>query len=116
AEEKLEQFARGTVETGPPAKGSTDTPLGALSRAILWTPGTTLHVRFLDGAVALRERVKSVAVEWTKYANLRFNFDDSPNAEVRVSFRQAGSWAFQGKDGLNVPRNMPTVNYGYTTA
>jgi conflict system STAND superfamily ATPase len=127
AEERLKLLAQGASErTAEPKPGTSDAspkptealpsvgkPLGTLSRSSLWAAGGTLHLRFLDGPPPLRDRVRRVAEEWTKYANLTFAFDDAPNAELRVSFRQPGSWAFLGKTALEVPRNQPNINYGY---
>lgn len=87
--------------------------LGPLSRSSLWKPGTTLHVRFLDGAPALRTQVERAATEWTKYANLNFDFDDAADAQIRISFKEDDSWAFQGNQALAVPPDEPTVNLGF---
>ena len=83
-------------------------------RAALWEPGTTLTVRFLDGSPALRGKVAKAASEWLKYANLKFEFDDDKeDAEVRVTFEGDGSWAYQGRSGLTVPIDQPTVTLGW---
>jgi hypothetical protein len=103
-----------TVQTRADASSPYD--LGALSRADVWTPGTTLRFRFLDGAATLRRRVQRVAMEWTRYANIDFAFGDDADAEVRISFKQdGGSWAYPGKAVLKVPRNEPTLNLGFVT-
>ncbi|MGH9901865.1 MAG: hypothetical protein ACRD68_08655, partial [Pyrinomonadaceae bacterium] len=81
----------------------------------LWENGATLRVRFMDGEPAVHERVKKFASEWTKYANLRFAFGAAPDAEIRVSFRGAGSWSYVGTDALGVPPGSPTINFGWLT-
>ena len=45
-----------------------------------------------------------------KYANLRFEFLTAGDAEVRLSFKQAGSWSFRGTDALAVPQDEATIN------
>jgi energy-coupling factor transporter ATP-binding protein EcfA2 len=81
----------------------------------LWSTGSTLRVRFLDGDAAVQDKVMQIAQEWTKYANLRLEVSSAPDAEVRVSFKQPGVWSFIGTDALGVPRGQPTVNFGWLT-
>ena len=87
----------------------------ALLKKKLWKPGRTLHVRFLDGDPKVKAKVAAVAQEWSKYANIHFAFDDAPNAEIRISFLQPGSWSYIGTDCLMIPPNQPTMNYGWLT-
>lgn len=81
----------------------------------LWANGKTLRFRFLGGSPALRQRIEQVAQEWTQYANIKFVFDDSPDAEIRIGFDRGGTWSFIGTDALAVPRNRPTMNFGWFT-
>ena len=81
----------------------------------LWSNGSTLRVRFLDGDAAVQDKVIQIAQEWTTYANLRLEVSSAPDAEVRVSFKQPGVWSFIGTDALGVPRGQPTVNFGWLT-
>jgi hypothetical protein len=85
-------------------------------RARLWEVGSTLTVRFLDGPRALQSKIEDAAVQWLEYANLRFEFADHKKAQIRISFnKDGGSWAFLGKDGLDVPASEPNVNFGWLT-
>lgn len=61
-----------------------------------WVPGSTLRVRFLDGAAHLRERVMAAAVDWTAHAHLRFAVVDDGDAEIRVTFDGSGNWSALG--------------------
>ena len=80
----------------------------------LWKPGRTLHVRFLDGEPVVQQKVEAIAHMWEDFANIKLAFDDDPNAEIRVSFTLgAGSWSYLGTDALTIPKNMPTMNYGW---
>ncbi len=81
-------------------------------RGRLWKPGSTIRVRFLDGNDKLKNIVKAAIAEWLKYTNLKVDYTDDPDAEIRVSFKEAGSWSFLGTDALGIPRNQPTLNYG----
>ena len=74
---------------------------------------TTLHVAFLDGAPALRKRVEVAAHQWSEHCAIEFVFDDSADAEVRVSFLLPGSWSYVGTDCLAIPTDKPTMNFGW---
>lgn len=76
-----------------------------------WANGTTIRIRFLDGDSKSQDEVKKIAQEWTKYANLKFEFIANGDAEIRVSFKQPGSWSFLGTDALAVPSEQATINF-----
>jgi hypothetical protein len=89
-----------------------------LVRAKMWKPGRTLRVRFLDGSATLQERVKQVALGWTQYENLRFDFGNDANSEIRISFSfdPNSSWSAIGTDCLvekYFPKYQPTMNFGW---
>jgi hypothetical protein len=79
--------------------------------ALLWANGATIRIAFLDGDPALQERVKQVAVEWTKYANLKFEFGPVEGSDIRITFYPAvgGVWSCPGTVCLHVPSNEPTM-------
>jgi hypothetical protein len=79
-----------------------------------WMNGTTLRVRFIGGTAAERATAREQAGWWSAVANLKFVFDDSPNAEIRISFDQDdGAWSYVGTDCRNIPLNQPTMNLGF---
>jgi hypothetical protein len=80
---------------------------------VLWPNGKVIKIAFLDGEEELQKKVERYAQEWTKYANLAFDFGEYKDAEVRVSFEQPGSWSYPGAMALNVPANQPTINLGW---
>jgi hypothetical protein len=84
----------------------------------LWRPGRTLRVTFLDGSPGAQEKVERYAREWTRYANLSFDFGRHLNGEIRISFLQPGSWSAVGTDALLeefFPNGQPTMNFGWLT-
>ncbi len=84
--------------------------------AKLWKPGQTIKVKFLNGTVWQKNKVKEHAVKWTYYCNLYFEFVEYGYADVRVAFNwqgDNGSWAMIGTDALKEPQNNPTVNFGW---
>ncbi|HVQ74009.1 MAG TPA: hypothetical protein VMT79_00565 [Candidatus Binatia bacterium] len=80
----------------------------------LWENGARLRVRFLGGTATQTAQVKQQAGEWTKYANMEFDFVKRRDAEIRVSFDAGlGSWAYMGTDALAIPDDQPTMNLGW---
>src|SRR5688572_18613205 len=93
--------------------------MGGRTRAIApigktWMNGSTLRVKFLGGTAAQRALVKEQAGWWSEQANLRFEFDNSPNAEIRISFDpNDGAWSYVGTDCRGIPANEATMNLGF---
>lgn len=85
-------------------------------KAKLWSPGRTLRIRFLDGDPVVQQKVIQVAEKWLQVVNLKFDFGNHPTAEIRVSFRGAGSWSHIGTDALTIKdQSKPTINFGWLT-
>lgn len=101
---------RGSIPFGQ--GGPSPLALAALTGK-LWKTGRTLRCRFLDGDPAVQARVEPFAHEWEQYANIKFVFGNDPDAEIRISFKQSGSWSYLGTDALSIPKNQPTMNYGW---
>lgn len=89
---------------------------GIGDQALLWELGRVLKIRFLDGARKLHDKVEKAASQWLDYANLSFDFGDHADAEIRVSFKQQGSWSYLGTQCLTIPDPQPNVNFGWLTA
>lgn len=80
-----------------------------------WARGRTLSVGFIGGTAKLHQKVQQYANEWTKYANIKFNFNGA-NAEIRIAFELGkGSWSYIGTDALVIPKDQPTMNFGWLT-
>lgn len=87
---------------------------GIIAVGKLWPNGSTLRIRFIDGTAEQRNTVKQYAPEWTQHANLIFEFNDAPDAEIRIAFDpSAGSWSYLGTDCQSIPRDQPTMNLGW---
>jgi len=68
----------------------------------------------LGGSNYVRDRVRHYAKEWTRHANLAFQFVNYGQADIRVSFIQNGSsWSVIGKQALQVGQNEATMNFGW---
>jgi hypothetical protein len=81
-------------------------------RGNLWKIGTRLRFHFLDGTEKEKSIVRAAIAEWAAQINLSLGETDSSEAELRISFRQDGSWSVIGTDALGLPKDQPTINYG----
>jgi hypothetical protein len=78
-----------------------------------WENGRTLHIRFMGGSPAVQKKIKEISQEWTKYANLKFVFVSSRQAEIRIAFdRKSPSFTYIGTDSLSRRPNEATMNLG----
>lgn len=90
-------------------------PRMAIVTQTLWKPGTAIKVRFLDGPDVVKQKVEEIARGWEEHANIRFEFGDDPDAVIRITFEQEGSWSNLGTVALQIPTDEPTMNYGWLT-
>lgn len=95
------------------------TPEDTTSRAVfeykkMWINGTKLRVRFLGGTPQQQAVAKEQALWWTNYANLSFDFNNAPDAEIRIAFDpNNGAWSYIGTDCLKISKTQPTMNLGF---
>src|SRR5688572_31360605 len=95
------------------------TRVGGRPRAITpigktWMNGSRLQVRFIGGTAAQKTTVREQAGWWTQHANLTFDFNDAPGADIRISFDPAiGAWSYVGTDCRSIPLNQATMNLGF---
>lgn len=80
-----------------------------------WQPGDAIRVAFMDGVESVQQRVREQALVWTEYADLTLFFGDDPDADIRISFRQPGSWSYLGVQCRRIAPHQPTMNYGWLT-
>ena len=79
-----------------------------------WINGSVITISFKDGTAKQKDMVRRIAPEWTEHANLRFEFVDSPAAQIRVSFDDGdGAWSYVGTDNLEIPVQAATLNLGW---
>ncbi len=93
--------------------------IGGRLRAVLefrkrWINGSTLKVRFMEGNSDQHAQVIEQAGWWTEHANLRFEFGDAPDADIRIAFDSSdGAWSFVGTDAKNIAQDQATMNLGF---
>ncbi|MFC0804619.1 MULTISPECIES: M12 family metallopeptidase [Sinorhizobium] len=89
-------------------------PRAAVLNGAKWQPGDLVSCRFLSGTPALHERVKSVAREWERFAELTLDFRDHGSTDIRIDFvRGNGSWSYLGTFCRRISEPEPTMNYGW---
>lgn len=89
--------------------------------AARWNRGQTLNIAFRGGTEALRKEIADVAMEWTKFGNIKFNFKDLSTGkhrewnpsdtafkhDIRIGFDQPGYWSLIGKDSCDPKITKP---------
>jgi hypothetical protein len=79
-----------------------------------WMNGSTLHVRFMSGSSTEQDVAREQADWWARVANLKFDFNNAPNAEIRITFdAKDGAWSYIGTDCRSIPLNEATMNLGF---
>ncbi len=89
----------------------------ALVKSSRWPSGSNIRIGFMDGTDAQKALVMKFAEGWIVpgLANLTFSWEAPENADVRISFRYSGSWSVIGNTCKSVPKNQPTMNFGWLT-
>lgn len=87
-----------------------------------WRTGQTIKIKFLDGDIALHETVKRIAIEWTGYANLKFEYVGiNEKADIRIGFNltgknnRYGAWSELGARTEYMPQDEQTMRLGPLT-
>jgi len=88
----------------------------ALVKLKTWTAGRTLRISFLDGDdPRVHKKVEEIASEWLDHANIKFDFINTKDGDIRISFNQLGYWSKLGRDAVATPLHLPTMNFeGFT--
>lgn len=87
----------------------------ALIHGKMWHKGRVLSICFLDGSPIQKEKTIKHAKRWLKYANVKFNFTATQSqSDIRISYQaDPGSWSYIGTDNLGIPKDEPTMNFGW---
>ncbi|KAK3944177.1 hypothetical protein QBC46DRAFT_375581 [Diplogelasinospora grovesii] len=104
------------ITTGAPVQGGGPPTSLALPIGSLWKNGRTLRVKILNGSDKIKGKIRQYGSLWTQFANLRMEFVDSGNADIRVNVdASGGSWSYVGTGNLVIAQNQPTMNFGWLT-
>lgn len=88
---------------------------GLVDPYYLWDNGSVLKVRFLSGSEAMKDKVKMYAKEWEQYANIRFDFIEYGDADIRVNLdNKGGHNSVIGQLASGIPQDQRTMNFDTT--
>ena len=93
----------------------------ALQRNKIHKVGSTLKIAYVNGSSRQKNKVENMALDWTKYANIKLEFLENTStnvtkSDVRVAFKwqnDGGSWSYVGTDIFNINQKYPTMNFGW---
>lgn len=96
---------------------TTPAPYIALIFQKKWLPGRTLKIAFL-GEVnpTVKQKIVNYAKYWLDFVNLKFDFVEGSNGDIRISTTPGGSWSYLGTDAKLISADKPTMNYGWLLA
>src|SRR5918995_1347154 len=93
-------------ETYTTLRGMPDALRAAIFFQKKWPAGRPITIRFLEGDPNIQNKVKEMAMDWTNYGNLKFQFVNDKDADIQIAFQQgAGSWSYIGTDANTIPPN-----------
>lgn len=79
-----------------------------------WPTGATLRVSFLDRPEQwILGKVIKYAEEWEKHANIKFNWIAGKDGDIRIAFKEGGSWSKVGTIAQTIDISKPTMNFGW---
>ena len=69
-----------------------------------WRDNLTLRVGFMGGDPVVKDKIKALAPTWSQFCNIKFQFMDHLDAEIRISFHEAAPpGPTMGTDALTIP-------------
>ena len=81
-----------------------------------WKTGRRLTVGFMGGQKTVKDRVIRHAKMWMDYANIELDFKSTKKpADIRIAFKDDGSWSAVGTQCLSMDSAEPTMNFGWLT-
>lgn len=84
---------------------------GVMDMSSKWTNGSTIRVKFMGGSANVRQRIMQYAKTWEQFANIKLNFVEYGDADIRISFMRGGYYSVVGTMAKRVPQSQQTMNY-----
>jgi hypothetical protein len=98
---------------------------GVIDRTKMWPQESVLVACFLSGTPAAKTRVAEIAMDWTNYVNIKFDFGslDAPRTcsstnieQIKIDFfssgDNAGHWSYIGIDSRSFLHSMNLNGFG----
>ncbi|MFJ7285042.1 hypothetical protein [Pseudomonas sp. NPDC099000] len=73
-----------------------------------WTPGRTLRIAFLNGTPEFKAATISAANNWLPHINLKFEFVEGKEGDIRILSEEGTFWSDVGTDAL-LSTDEPTM-------
>jgi len=87
-----------------PANRGASTPgrrkRAAVKHTHFWAPGRTLRIAFLSGDQVFKDATKAAANNWLPHINLKFDFVDGEEGDIRIIVAPGTYWSTVGTDAL----------------
>ena len=83
------------------------------SNVEMWNVGQTLTIKFMGGTDFVQGKIVQYVEHLGRYANLKFEFVSTGDADIRISFKGGSSWSNIGKQALSVSQDKATMNFGW---
>jgi hypothetical protein len=88
---------------------------GLADNYYLWSNGKTIYIKFLSGSKAMQDKVKAIAKEWERYANLKFEFVNVGASNIRINLdNKGGHNSMVGTLANNAAEDERTMNFDTT--
>ena len=106
-------FERPRTELPVPSDPELAIPLDAVGVINKIWRKKDLNVYFMQ--IHRREaQIMEWASEWSKHCALQFHKVDTPvGSDIRVNFKEKGSWSYIGTDAVSIPIESFTMNLGF---
>lgn len=85
---------------------------GIASTQHLWPQGSTLNISLFDMPDKAKEYIKKNINLWQPHTNLKFNFINTHDGDIRISCKEDGSgnWSAIGTQAKQKPLHEPTLH------
>ncbi|KAE9638999.1 hypothetical protein [Pseudomonas sp. PB106] len=93
------------------ASSSSRKKRGVARHTKFWAPGRTLRIAFLSGSQAFKDGVKAAASQWLPHINLKFEFVEGVEGDIRIQAGEGQYWSKIGTDAL-LETDGPTMEIG----
>ncbi len=104
-----------TMQDHPSFMADTTNPRSLADNYYLWDNGKTLYIKFLSGSAQLQEKIKAIAKEWEKYANIHFEFVTIGTTHIRINLDDKGGHnSLIGTLANMAGQNEKTINFDTT--
>ncbi|RON61092.1 hypothetical protein [Pseudomonas fluorescens] len=74
-----------------------------------WTPGSTIKIAFINGTQEYKDATIAAASQWLPHINLKFDFVEGDQGDVRIFSYEGNFSSYIGTDALSIDADEPTM-------